>query len=75
MEGDLSKIFLDPDNNDYRLKAGSVAIDKGVALSEFSDDFVGTPRPQGSAWDIGAYEIVQRGDMTPPAAPTGLRVN
>lgn len=32
-------------------------------------------RPQGSAWDIGAYEYQSGGDTTPPAAPSGLSVN
>ena len=27
-----------------------------MTLSGFSDDIEGTSRPQGSAWDIGAYE-------------------
>ncbi len=33
-------------------------MDKGLAKTEFLTDFSGTPRPQGSGWDIGAYEFV-----------------
>lgn len=43
---------------DYRLVKGSSGIDEGISLSSyFTDDFIGTKRPQGSAWDIGAFEI------------------
>jgi hypothetical protein len=52
----VADIFVDPDNDDFHLKAGSAAIDSGTALSGFSNDYGGTLRPQGSAWDIGAYE-------------------
>ena len=41
----------------------------------FTSDILGTARPQGPAWDMGGYEYVQGGDTTPPAGPTGLRVN
>lgn len=41
---------------DYTITNISPAYDKGVTLSEFSTDIEGTTRPQGSAWDIGAYE-------------------
>ena len=38
-------------------RVGSIAIDKGVSLSSyFTTDYSGISRPQGLAWDIGAYE-------------------
>jgi hypothetical protein len=37
-------------------------------------DISGVSRPQGIAWDIGAYEYVEAVDITPPAAPTGVTV-
>lgn len=44
---------------DYRLKLGATAIDTGTALgSPYDVDFLGITRPQGPAWDIGAYEFV-----------------
>ncbi|MBM4016806.1 MAG: DUF1565 domain-containing protein [Planctomycetes bacterium] len=41
---------------DAHLKAGSPAIDAGVALKEVAADKDGAARPQGAACDIGAYE-------------------
>jgi parallel beta-helix repeat protein len=36
--------------------ASSPAIDVGVTLTEVPDDFDGVSRPQGNAYDVGAYE-------------------
>lgn len=42
---------------DFRLLAGSPAIDAGLTLSYVTNDFLGTSRPQGAAYDIGAFEF------------------
>jgi len=47
--------FVDPDNGDFRLKAGSPGIDQGTDVG-IKSDLEGTPRPQGKAVDIGAFE-------------------
>jgi len=40
------------------LRANSPLVDKGVALTGFSDDFLGATRhKRGTAWDVGAYEL------------------
>ena len=61
---------------DFQLQGTSPAIDSGVNLSSvFTKDFLGYIRPQGSTFDIGAYEYVSSVlDTTPPSAPTGLTV-
>lgn len=41
---------------DLHLRADSPAIDHGDATSAPPDDVSDAPRPQGGAWDIGAYE-------------------
>ena len=63
--------------NDFHLMAGDTSVrGLGIPLGvPYNYDKDGIPRPHGSAWDIGAYEYVQGEDTTPPAAPTGLRVN
>lgn len=50
-------------NPDLHLAAGSAAIDKGCAVAavgnvRFDSDRDGLARPQGTAWDIGAYVTV-----------------
>jgi hypothetical protein len=42
----------------FKLESSSPVIDKGITLEGFSNDYFGTTRPQGSAWDIGAAEYV-----------------
>lgn len=69
-------VYTNPAQYDLRPKAGSVTIDAGSNLSAyFTTDYSGISRPQGPAWDIGAYEFVPGGDTTAPAAPSGLSVN
>ena len=50
--------FVNPKGGDFRLTAGSAAIDAGEDLSAkgVSCDATGKPRPAGRAFDIGAYE-------------------
>jgi hypothetical protein len=50
-------LFVNPAGNDYRLKPGSPAIDRGTASNAPSNDLDGKPRPSGAGFDIGAYEF------------------
>jgi parallel beta-helix repeat protein len=60
---------------DFRLQAGSPAIDAGINLSAVPYDFSHVSRPQGAGFDIGAHESVgSGGDTAPPAAPRNLQV-
>jgi parallel beta-helix repeat protein len=65
------ELFIDPEGNDYRLRAGSPAIDAGLALSEVDDDIAGSPRPRGGSFDIGAFEssMTRVPTQTPTARP------
>jgi hypothetical protein len=66
--------FTDPSSNDYSLQPNSLAVDAGVDLSfeGITIDYVGVARPQGSGYDIGAYELVSgaQNTPTPTASPT-----
>lgn len=58
--GISSAAFVDDLNGDYSLVSGSAAIDAGtdlsLATSPVTTDITGALRPQGSAFDMGAYE-------------------
>ncbi|MCU1285432.1 MAG: hypothetical protein JWO13_1782 [Acidobacteriales bacterium] len=45
---------------DYHLTAGSPAIDSGAVENAPLDDFDGVARPEGKAFDRGAYEFVRK---------------
>lgn len=51
-------LFVNATIFDFRLKEGSLAIDKGAVVSEVNTDSTRTPRPQLSGYDIGAYEFI-----------------
>lgn len=68
--------FVNPSDNDYHLRSDSPAIDNGVNSSLVSLDHDGNSRPQGNAYDIGAYEFGSGsvGDYIPPSPPVKLSV-
>src|SRR6266699_931180 len=45
-------------SGNYHLKSTSPCIDAGTAVNVPLNDYEGTNRPQGSAYDIGAFEFV-----------------
>ena len=53
----VDPLLVDPANDDFHLRENSPAIDAGQALAGVTKDLEGTPRPQGDAYDIGAYEF------------------
>jgi parallel beta-helix repeat protein len=67
-------LFVDPATNNFKLQAGSPAVDAGATLSEVQDDYVNVARPQGSGYDIGAYEYTASTTSAQPTTPTGPRI-
>lgn len=64
--------FIDPAGLNFRLDLGSSQIDRGADLaSDVPRDFDGQARPQGQAYDTGAFEYVSAGTSppTPPILP------
>jgi len=59
----------------FKLKAGSPAIDKGQSLPQVTWDHQGIKRPAGAGFEIGAYEFCPPGVVceqgSPPPNPTG----
>ena len=94
LQEDLGLIFVDAAAGNFDLFADSVAVDAGsdvLALLptstfpgyDFTLDIRGVSRPQGAAWDIGAYEYtetpppdesVETPDLPPDAPPDGETV-
>jgi len=48
--------FVDSSNGNYHIKPSSPAKNTGITLSDVTLDILGVARPQGSSYDIGAYE-------------------
>ena len=65
--------FIRPDAFDFRPQARSYAIDGGVDLGAVTTDFRKITRPQGGAYDIGAYEGSSF-DYTSLHPPDDLRI-
>jgi hypothetical protein len=63
-------LFMNPAQLDFHLQATSSAINAGTTLTEVQLDFDGVTRPQGGAYDIGAYEFSYGGTATPTPTPT-----
>jgi hypothetical protein len=51
-------LFVNPGNSDFHLQSGSRAIGAGISVAGLLTDKDGEPRPQGSAFDLGAFESV-----------------
>jgi hypothetical protein len=54
---------------DFHVQSGAPGIDAGVNQSTVSADFDGTPRPQGSSTDVGAYEYAATAPPPTSTAP------
>jgi len=62
-------LMVDPDNQQFSLQPSSPAIDAGTSVNT-ETDYAGTLRPQGFAYDIGAYEF----GAEAPSSPSNLLV-
>jgi hypothetical protein len=66
--------FTDASGGNYSLSATSPAVGHGAALADVSVDNAGTARPQGAAYDIGAFErsaVSTPQASAPPATSEG----
>jgi len=61
-------LFVNVGAFDFHLQAGSPALNVGLTEAAVTDDYAGVSRPQGSAYDIGAYEYISN-------APVNLALN
>jgi hypothetical protein len=54
-------LFVDAAAHEFALRADSPAVDTGRFVSGVSADIRGVARPQGEAYDVGAYEYAEPG--------------
>ena len=73
LEATLTELFVAPNANNYELRADSPAIDTGRPVSAVAVDIRGVVRPQGSSYDMGAYEFTteEPNENNPPVANAG----
>jgi hypothetical protein len=67
--------FVDAATHNYALAPGSPAIDAGTSIAAVVTDRAGLERPQGAAYDVGAFEWTPPGavdDVVRYAADAGL---
>jgi hypothetical protein len=62
-------MFVSLAANNFHLTAASPAIDAGASVT-LATDYDGVPRPQGPAYDIGAYEYPEASPLTPTSTLT-----
>ncbi len=62
----LNPLFVDPTKGDLSLSSNSPAVDNGASVPLVNHGFEGNARPQGLAYDIGAYELVKDDSIAPP---------
>ncbi len=53
-------LLVSPSTGVFSLQANSPAINAGITIPQANPDAVGTPRPQGTAYDLGAYEFIAK---------------
>lgn len=70
LASDASNFYVNYNNFDFNLKAGSPAIDVGINTGLTTLDIDGNPRSVGSAVDCGAFELQASADVTSPVIVT-----
>ncbi len=57
----VNPLLVNPSGGNYHLAGNSPAIDNGTFVAGLYEDYDGNLRPQGSGYDIGAYENISTG--------------
>jgi parallel beta-helix repeat protein len=64
--------FVSASSRNFHIQSDSAARDAGLTLSEVTYDKDGVRRPQGSGYDIGAYEYVSGNPVPAPKKNVGI---
>ena len=68
-------LFVNPATGNLHLQASSPCIDKGTASGAPSVDKNGYARPQGTGYDLGAYEFIPSATLGAPVITTNNGLN
>ena len=55
---DADPLFVNSASFNYQLSVGSPCEDAGISLASVTNDCLGSFRPQGTDWDMGAFELI-----------------
>jgi hypothetical protein len=66
----VDPLFFDAGARDFHLQNGSLAANAGTTIAGLATDIDGVPRPQGTAFSVGAYEY-DVGYVPPPPPDAG----
>jgi hypothetical protein len=67
-------LFVNAVGLNFHLQSSSLAVDAGIAIPVLLTDVEGVSRPQGAAFDMGAYEFIQT-NQTPPSILSSATAN
>jgi hypothetical protein len=64
-QANVNPLFVAPSSQNFQLQASSPLVNAGSAVTNVTTDITGVSRPQGAAYDIGAYEYYSGTAPTP----------
>ena len=69
--------FTSPTTGDLSIPQSSACFDAGGTIAGLTDDILGTTRPQGAAFDVGAFEVIVTGSVSGVTVlgPTSIRLD
>jgi phage gp46-like protein len=69
--------FANPTAGDFSITAASPCYNTGTTLADVTTDYLGTARPQGASYDVGAYELIATATVSTVTVlgPTSVRLN
>lgn len=69
--------FTDYTTGNFRFTASSPCLNAGTTLADVPTDYLGTARPQSTAYDIGAFELILTADVVSVTvlSDTSIRLN
>jgi hypothetical protein len=71
----VNPLYVNAATQDFHIQSTSPCKDAGITLSNNSVDYEGTARPQGTSFDMGAFEYKQATSSTLKASSSSMNVS